>query len=185
MSFLPTLETCSESIREDVIPQSLIPIVTEKRSELIANLADADEEIADVFLNEEEPTLDQLTSAIRRATISRKFVPMFMGSAYHNKGVQLLLDGVISYLPAPHEVDNYALDRSQNEAKVQLASSTAAPIVCLAFKLEEGRFGQLTYMRVYQGALKKGSWLVNVRTNKKIKIPRLVRMHSNEMEVRC
>ncbi|TPX41449.1 hypothetical protein SeLEV6574_g06083 [Synchytrium endobioticum] len=171
-----------ESIREDALPQSLAPLAAEKRAELIANLAEADDEIADVFLNEQEPTLEQLASAIRRATISRKFVPVFMGSAYHNKGVQLLLDGVLNYLPAPHQVENYALDRSNNEDKVQLASASADSLVCLAFKLEEGRFGQLTYMRVYRGALKKGGWLVNVRTNKKTKIPRLVRMHSNEME---
>ncbi|TPX36543.1 hypothetical protein SmJEL517_g01393 [Synchytrium microbalum] len=171
-----------ETIREADIPNELMPIVKEKRSELIANLAEADDEIADIFLNEQEPTKDQMMAAIRRATIARKFVPMFMGSAYHNKGVQLLLDGVISFLPAPHEVENLALDRANNEAKVALASTSNDSLVCLAFKLEEGRFGQLTYMRVYQGALKKGGWLVNVRTGKKVKIPRLVRMHSNEME---
>ena len=105
-----------------------------------------------------------------------------MGSAYHNKGVQPLLDGVIKYLPAPHEVKNEALDVKDNEKKVQLYSSSEDPLVALAFKLEEGRFGQLTYMRVYQGALRKGDWVVNTRNGKRVKVPRVVRMHSNEME---
>ena len=105
-----------------------------------------------------------------------------MGSAYHNKGVQPLLDGVIKYLPAPHQVTNHALDIKNDEKKVALSNSSDDPMVALAFKLEEGRFGQLTYMRIYQGSLKKGDWLVNTRTGKKLKVPRVVRMHSNEME---
>jgi elongation factor G len=105
-----------------------------------------------------------------------------MGSAYHNKGVQPLLDGVIKYLPDPHEVKNEALDVKDNEKKVELTSSSEDPLVALAFKLEEGRFGQLTYMRVYQGTLRKGDWVVNTRNGKRVKVPRVVRMHSNEME---
>ena len=150
---------------------------------MIANLAEVDDEIADLFLEELEPTQEQLITAIRNSTISRKFVPVFMGSAYHNKGVQPLLDGILDYLPAPHQVSNQALNINDDERKVELVSSSSMNFVGLAFKLEEGRYGQLTYMRVYQGTLKKGGWIVNVRTGKKIKVPRLVRMHSNEMEV--
>ena len=105
-----------------------------------------------------------------------------MGSAYHNKGVQPLLDGVVKFLPAPHQVNNHALDINNSEEKILLSNSSDDPMVALAFKLEEGRFGQLTYMRVYQGSLKKGDWVVNTRTGKRIKVPRLVRMHSDEME---
>jgi len=96
--------------------------------------------------------------------------------------VQAMLDGVNAYLPAPHQVSNTALDLSNNEAKVDLGSSSADPLVALAFKLEEGRFGQLTYLRLYQGTLKRGQWIVNTKNGKKIKVPRLVRMHSNDME---
>jgi elongation factor G len=120
--------------------------------------------------------------SIRKQTIANNFVPVFMGSAYHNKGVQPLLDGVVQYLPAPHQVENYALDLERNEEKVNLTTSSEDPLVALAFKLEEGKFGQLTYMRIYQGTLKKGDWLINTRTGKRLKVPRVVRMHSNEME---
>lgn len=165
------------------IPPELLPKVQSARADLIANLAEVDDEIADLFLEELEPTQEQLITAIRNSTISRKFVPVFMGSAYHNKGVQPLLDGILDYLPAPHQVSNQALNINDDERKVELVSSSSMNFVGLAFKLEEGRYGQLTYMRVYQGTLKKGGWIVNVRTGKKIKVPRLVRMHSNEMEV--
>ncbi|KAI8815442.1 P-loop containing nucleoside triphosphate hydrolase protein [Cladochytrium replicatum] len=171
-----------EKIVEGPIPDDLADIVKERRAELIASLAEVDDDMAEVFLEEKEPTVDQLKHAIRRTTIAQKFVPVFMGSAYWNKSVQPLLDGVIDYLPAPHEVENYALDLDKEEEKIELSSSASKPLVSLAFKLEEGRFGQLTYVRVYQGTIKKGSWIVNTRTGKKIKVPRVARMHSNEME---
>ena len=106
-----------------------------------------------------------------------------MGSAIKNSGVQCLLDGVCAYLPNPSEVSNTALDTRNNEVPVDLIPFSKNPFVGLAFKLEEGKYGQLTYVRVYQGALKRGSFLVNTRTTKRVKVPRLVRMHSNEMEV--
>ncbi len=153
----------------------------EKRKELIERLAEVDDEITDLYISEIEPTADQLIQAIRRQTILRKFVPVFMGSAYKNKGVQILLDGVNHYLPSPKEVENIGLDLDKNEAEVKLSCDPNAPLVALAFKLEESRYGQLTYIRIYQGTLKKGSNVLNTKTGKKIKVPRLVRMHSNEM----
>jgi elongation factor G len=105
-----------------------------------------------------------------------------MGSAYKNKGVQLLLDGVNSYLPAPNEVVNDAVDLDKNEEKVVLSSDATAPLISLAFKLEDGRFGQLSYVRIYQGQLAKGMEVTNTRTGKRHKVGRLVRMHSDEME---
>ena len=106
-----------------------------------------------------------------------------MGSAYKNKGVQLLLDGVNRYLPAPNEMRNVALDQAAgvDAAEVDLKCDPTAPLVMLAFKLEESRFGQLTYLRVYQGTLKKGAIVTNMSTGKKVKIPRLVKMHSADM----
>ncbi|KAI8610239.1 P-loop containing nucleoside triphosphate hydrolase protein [Chytriomyces sp. MP71] len=171
-----------ETIITKDVPDALKEAAAAKRQELIEHIADVDDEIGELFLNEEAPTNEQLTAAIRRAAINLKFCPVFMGSAYHNKGVQPMLDGVITYLPAPHQVPNAALDAKNDEAKVTLSSSSSDPLVSLAFKLEESRFGQLTYLRLYQGTLRKGEWIVNVRTGKKVKVPRLVRMHSNEME---
>lgn len=164
------------------VPENMVSQVEEKRKELVERLADIDDAIAELFLNEVDPTPQQLKEAIRRQTIAQKFVPVMLGSAYKNKGVQLLLDGVNNYLPSPNEKTNYALDLNKDESEVALSCEPKAPLVALAFKLQESRFGQLTYVRVYQGTLQKGMNAVNVKTGKKVKIPRLVRMHSNEME---
>jgi elongation factor G len=176
------LGTKGNQVQEDEVPEGYKELMESKRSELIESLAEIDEEIGDMFLNEIEPTVEQLHSAIRKQTIARKFVPVFMGSAYKNKGVQKLLDGVTRYLPAPYEVPIVALDAGNNEAPVSLACDPTKPLVALAFKLEESRYGQLTYIRVYQGTMKKGMMVYNVKTGRKVKVPRLVRMHSNEME---
>ena len=131
-----------------------------KRKELVEKLADLDDHIAELYISEIEPSVDDIMSAIRRQTVQRKLVPVFMGSAYKNKGVQLLLNGVQSYLPSPVEVENTALDLSKDEAVVPLQSSPSAPFVALAFKLEESKFGQLTYIRIYSGKLEKGNVIV-------------------------
>lgn len=122
-----------------------------------------------------------MRGAIRRATIARKFSPVLMGSAFKNKGVQPLLDAVRDYLPNPTEVDNKAIDLDTKE-EVVLSTDPSKPFIGLAFKLEEGRFGQLTYLRVYQGRIKRGDTILNVSTSEKIRVPRLVRMHADEME---
>jgi len=171
-----------EDIQEGPIPDDLVDKANEKRHEMIEHLADVDDEIAELFLMEEDPDTETLKAAIRRQTIGLNFVPVFMGSAFKNKGVQALLDGVNNYLPSPSEVSNFALDLEDNEAEVPVLCNPEKPLLALAFKLEESRFGQLTYMRIYQGTLKKGNWIHNLSTGKKIKIPRLVRMHSDEME---
>ncbi len=172
-----------ETIRiTDEIPSAVRQLAEEKRRKLVETLADVDDEIAEIFLEEQTPTVDQIKAAVRRATISLKFTPVFMGSALADKSVQPMLDGVCDYLPNPSEVENLALDRRRQEAPVKLVSYNSLPFVGLAFKLEESNFGQLTYIRVYQGSLKKGNNIFNARTNKKVKVPRIVRMHSNEME---
>ena len=171
-----------EIIREIEPPSSMIEMMQTKRLELIEKLADADDEIAELFLMEELPDTDLLKTAIRRQTLACKFVPVFMGSAFKNKGVQPLLDGVLSYLPEPHEKENFALDRSQNEAPVKISGTHMDPLLALAFKLEETPFGQLTYMRIYQGTLKRGMHITNVSDGKRIKLSRIVRMHSDDME---
>ncbi|XP_026401429.1 elongation factor G-1, mitochondrial-like [Papaver somniferum] len=164
------------------VPADMEVLVAEKRRELIETVSEVDDQLAEAFLNDEPISAEELDAAIRRATLANKFVPVFMGSAFKNKGVQPLLDGVLNYLPCPVEVGNYALDQTKNEEKVLLSGTPAGPLVALAFKLEEGRFGQLTYLRIYEGIIRKGDFILNVNTGKKIKIPRLVRMHSNEME---
>ncbi|CAO0799173.1 unnamed protein product [Mucor circinelloides] len=171
-----------QDLVERDIPEDLMPLATEKRHELIEQLANVDDEIADIYLMEEVPTTQQFIDAIRRATISLKFTPVLMGSAFKNTAVQPLLNAIVEYLPNPTEVTNTALDISKGEEKVDLKPYSTSPFVGLAFKLEEGRYGQLTYMRIYQGSLKKGSFITNVKTGKKIKVPRLVRMHAADME---
>ncbi|KAL8837385.1 MAG: hypothetical protein Q9170_002556 [Blastenia crenularia] len=172
-----------EVVREtDEIPSDVQQLATERRKKLIETLADVDDEIAELFLDEKEPTQQQIKDAVRRATISLKFTPVFVGSALGDTSVQPMLDGVCDYLPNPSEVENLALDQRREEASVKLVSYNSLPFVGLAFKLEESSFGQLTYIRVYQGSLRKGLNVFNARTNKKVKVPRIVRMHSNEME---
>ena len=166
----------------DEIPSSVKQLAEERRAKLIETLADVDEEMAEIFLDERSPTEEQIKAAIRRATISLKFTPVLMGSALGDTSIQPMLDAVCDYLPNPSEVENQALDRKREEAPSKLVPYNSLPFVGLAFKLEESNFGQLTYIRVYQGMLKKGAILFNAKTNKKVRIPRIVRMHSNEME---
>jgi len=171
-----------EQVREEEIPEDLRELAAEKRQEMIEALADVDDEIAEKFLADETPTEDEIRAAVRRATLALKITPVFMGSAYKNKGVQVLLDGVCHYLPNPSEVVNEALDQEKEEEKIELRSDPDRPFVGLAFKLEDGRYGQLTYMRVYQGKISRGDTIYNVSNGmKKVKVPRIVRMHADEM----
>lgn len=176
-----------ENIKRVPIPDEFVELRNQKFEELVGCLADVDEEIEELFLMEERPTSEQLHAAIRRSVIARKFQPVLLGSALKNKGVQLLLDSVLSYLPQPDEVKNKAnraLDKSGEETEEIIMNperSATSPPVALAFKLEKGTFGQLTYMRMYQGHLKKGASLTNTRNGKSVRINRLVKMHSSEM----
>jgi elongation factor G len=170
-----------EIITEKDIPADMMEDAKKYRHELYGKAADFDDALAEKFLMEEEPTEDELKAAIRKGTLKLDLTPVFMGSAYKNRGVQKLLDGVQDYLPNPSEVQNEGLDLDKNEEKVTLTSDPAKPLVALAFKLEDGRFGQLTYMRVYQGTMKKGDFITNMANGRKVKIPRLVRMHASEM----
>ncbi|KAF9037832.1 elongation factor G, mitochondrial [Hymenopellis radicata] len=169
---------------KDEIPADIIELAQKKRAELIEQIADVDEEVGELFVMDEPISNEILAQAIRRATIGLKFSPVFMGSAVKNTAVQPLLDGVCAYLPNPAESSVVAHDTEQpvDAPQVPLYPAANAPLVGLAFKLEEGRFGQLTYMRVYQGTLKRANVIYNARSGKKVKVPRLVRMHSNEME---
>ena len=173
-----------ETIVELPMPPAMAPALEEKRAELVERVAEVDDELAELFLTGGAAAVpaNELRAAIRRATLALRFFPVFLGSAYKNKGVQLLLDGVVAYLPSPLEKAAGALDLDAAEAPVRLVPSSRAPFVGLAFKLEEGRFGQLTYVRVYQGELRKGAFIINTTSSKRLKVPRLVRMHSDDME---
>jgi len=179
-----TGEKGSEIVVSDDIPEDVLPLAKEKRAELIEQLADVDDGIAERFLNDEEVSNVQIAEAIRRATTELKFSPVFLGSAIKNTAVQPMLDGVCAYLPSPSDATVTAHDTKLpvSAPPVHLVPASAAPLVALAFKLEEGRFGQLTYMRVYQGSMKKGQFIFHGRSGKKVKVARLARMHSNEME---
>ncbi|XP_033059001.1 elongation factor G, mitochondrial isoform X1 [Trachypithecus francoisi] len=175
-------------VRYGEIPAELRAVAADHRQELIECVANSDEQLGEMFLEEKIPSISDLKIAIRRATLKRSFTPVFLGSALKNKGVQPLLDAVLEYLPNPSQVQNYAIlnqeDDSKEKTKILMNSSrdNSHPFVGLAFKLEVGRFGQLTYVRIYQGELKKGDTIYNTRTRKKVRLQRLTRMHADMME---
>ena len=170
-----------EDMRREDIPAEYLEEAKKRRHAMIEALSDFDDIIAEKFLIEEEVTAEELIPVIRRDTINLKITPLYCGSAMKNKGVQILLDAVGMFLPSPQDVKNEGLDQSQNEASIELIPERTKPFVGLAFKLEDGRFGQLTYMRIYQGGVKKGDTLINMSNGKRVKVPRLVRMHADEM----
>ena len=170
-----------EVIREADIPAGLREEAEARREELLDAASMFSDELMEAIL-EGTPSEEMIRKAIRTGTLNLELVPVFMGSAYKNKGVQPMLDAVTEYLPAPKDIQNTALDLKNDEKEVPLVADATAPLTSLAFKLEDGRYGQLTYIRIYQGMLKKGDTIINNRDGKKVKVGRLVRMHAEEME---
>jgi elongation factor G len=171
-------------IREAEIPEELKAQAEEYRIKLVDCCADYSDEIMEKAMEGEYDNIPEalLQKTIREATITLDITPVFMGSAHKNIGIQKLLDGVTDYLPNPLEVQNTALNIADEEKPVILKSEDNAPLVCYAFKLVNDRYGQLTYVRIYQGRLSKGSTIVNMTTDKRVSVGRLVRMHSDDME---
>ncbi|XP_010795658.1 elongation factor G, mitochondrial, partial [Notothenia coriiceps] len=176
-----------QDIRYDEIPADFRTEAADRRQELVECVADADEILGEMYLEEKPLTNSDLKAAIRRATLQRLFTPVLVGTALKNKGIQALLDAVLDYMPNPTEVKNYANfndDVADETTKMEMdpTRNSTNPFVALAFKLEAGRFGQLTYVRVYQGCLKKGEHIHNTRTNKRVRVQRLVRLHADQLE---
>jgi len=171
-----------EIVRVEAIPDHLVEEAEEKREILIDKASLFSDELTEAVLEEAEIPDRLLIEALRKGTLKREITPTYMGSAYKNQGVQPLLDGVTRLLPCPSDIENEALDMDRNESPVALKSKKDGALVALAFKLEDGQYGQLTYIRVYQGSITKGDAVINVRNGKKIKIGRLARMHADQME---
>ncbi len=171
-----------EKVVQAPVPEHLKDKAQRMREELVDAASVFSDELTDAILEEREIPEQLVMDAVRKGTLSRGLTPVFMGSAYKNKGVQPLLDAVTRFLPSPLDIKNEALDVGNGDIPVPLDSDPSKPLVALAFKLEDGRYGQLTYVRVYQGTLSKGNTIINSRTGRKIRVGRVVRMHSDQME---
>ncbi|MBK9119199.1 MAG: elongation factor G [Phycisphaerales bacterium] len=171
-----------EKIRREPIPADFQEAAARARHGLLDTLSLYDDELMEMLLEEQAPTLERLHETIRRLTISRDIVPVMMGTAFRNKGVQPLLDAIVRYLPSPLDIMYYAKDNDNDSAEVAITADTEAPTVAMAFKLVEESFGQLIYTRVYQGRIAKGTSLRNTRTRRNFRVGRMVRMHSNDKE---
>ncbi len=162
------------------IPADLVERAQEYREKMLDAISMFSDELMEAIF-EDAVTEDMIHAAIRKGTISLQLTPVFMGSAYKNKAVQPLLDAVNSYLPNPTEVTNEFIS-TVDESKHPVSYNPKDHFLGLAFKIEDGRYGQLTYLRLYQGTLTRGDTIYNMRSDKKVRVGRIVRMHSNEME---
>jgi len=170
-----------EKVREAEIPAELQHDAEAARERMLDAVSLFSDELTEAIL-EDQVTEDLVHHAVRAGTLSLDLTPVFMGSAYKNKGVQPLLDAVTRYLPDPTQVENTAVDLSNEEAQITLSCDANKPLVALAFKLEDTRYGQLTYLRIYQGTLARGASIVNSRTKKRHKVGRIGRMHAADLE---
>ena len=161
--------TFGETVRIEEIPSELLEEAEQRREELLDAASMFSDDLMEAIF-EENVTEDLIHEAVRKGTLQRKLTPVFMGSAYKNVGVQPLLDGIAWYLPSPNDVSNIALDLDRNEKEFTLSSRSDDALVALAFKLEVTPYGQLTYLRIYQGSVSKGADLINMRDRKKIKV---------------
>jgi len=175
--------TNGETIVWTDIPDHLRVEAEARREVMLDAVSMFSDELMEAIL-EEAVTEDLIHEAVRRGVLQNELTPVFLGSAYKNRGVQLLLDAVLRYLPCPTDIQNEAVElmRDGTERAFVLSNSPDDALVAHAFKLEDGAYGQLTYVRIYQGVLHKGSDITNIRTGKKVKVGRLGRMHADQME---
>ncbi len=173
-----------ETVRVEECPAELKDAMEEKRATMIDEVAAFDDEIMEKYLEGNEPTEEELHKCIRAGVNSLELTPVYMGSAFKNKGVQTLLNAVARYLPSPVSCAKpLAIKETKDgDVKIELEPDFNKPLVCMAFKITDEQFGQLTYTRVYQGTLKKGETIYNTRTKKKVRLGRMVRMNSNDRD---
>jgi len=166
------------------VPTSHIEAVREWRDRMIETLAEADDEIMEMYLEGQEPTEGQIIAGIRRATITSKLTPVLCGSAFKNKGVQPMLDAIVHYLPSPLDVGAITGHAVNNEEElIEREPDPEAPLSALAFKImSDPHLGKLTYLRVYSGTLKAGSQVLNSLKSRKERIGKIYRMHANKRE---
>ncbi len=171
-----------EDIRREPIPAELVEKAEAARHTMLEQLSLVSDEIMGLLLEEQDVPLELIHKTLRDATIAQQICPVLMGSAYKNKGVQLMLDAVSMYLPSPLDREVKAKDNSNDMEEIALQADPSAPLVAMAFKLVEEQFGQVTYMRIYQGTLKKGEFYYNSRQRKKARISRILRVHADNKE---
>jgi elongation factor G len=171
-----------ETIRREPIPASHADAAERARQGMLEALSMVSDEIMELLLEEQEVPLELIHRTIREGTLAQQICPVLVGSAYKNKGVQLLLDAVSAYLPSPLDRQILAKDNDNGMAEVPLAADPTAPLVAMAFKLVEEQFGQVTFCRVYQGTLKKGEFYYNTRMRRKQRVSRILRVHADEKE---
>lgn len=166
------------------VPEDMVDQVEEYRTELIETALEQDDDLMEKYLEEaEEPSIEDIKRCIRKGTIALDFFPTYTGSSFKNKGVQLVLDAVIDFLPNPTEVDPQPeVDLEGNETGEVATVDADGPLRALAFKIMDDRFGALTFTRIYSGALKKGDTVLNTYTGKTERIGRLVEMHADSRE---
>jgi elongation factor G len=170
-----------EKVRIEACPTDLVDQMEELRAMMLDKVAEYDDAVMEKYLEGAEITEEEIHNCVRKGAQSLKLTPMFMGSAFKNKGVQLLLEAVARYLPSPLTCEKPTA-QSEDGEKVTLEPDPEKPLICMAFKITEEQFGQLTYTRIYQGTLKKGDFVWNTRTKKKVRVGRMVRMHANDRE---
>lgn len=173
-----------ENVRREECPADLVELMEERRATMIDEVAAFDDDIMEKYLEGTEPTEEELHKCIRAGVNSLELTPVLMGSAFKNKGVQTLLNAVARYLPSPASCEKAIgiKDTRDGEVKITLEPDFDKPLVCMAFKITDEQFGQLTYTRIYQGTLRKGETIYNTRTKKKVRLGRMVRMNSNDRD---
>ena len=170
-----------KDIEETEVPTDMVELVSDWRSKLMESIAETDEELLDAFLENGELTVDQLKSGIREGVLKHGLVPMLCGSAFKNKGVQLLLDAVVNYLPAPVDVPPIQ-GLLPNGKEAVRPSDDSAPFSALAFKVMADPYGKLTFVRMYSGVLEKGSYVLNSTKDAKERISRLIILKADDRE---
>jgi elongation factor G len=171
-----------QAIRREAVPAEYAEAAVAARAAMLDVLSLFNDKLTERLLDEMDIPSDLIRDTLRQATIECEIVPVLLGAAYHNQGVQPLLDAVCRYLPSPLDRPAFARDHDNDGAEVPLSCDAGLPLVAMAFKVVEERFGQLTYMRVYQGTLEKGGQYLNVRTNRSQRIGRIVRMHADRRQ---